>query len=1149
MPGLHLHRSNRLESLAGTLAEVLRVPPATALAQEWVLVQSQGMARWLKLELAQRLGVAANLEFPFPRAFAHDLFRTLDLTVDARPSFDPELLGWRLYALLPTVAAEPEFAAVARYLADGDDRKRFQLAGRLARLFDQYLVYRPELMLAWDAEEADWPERFGARAEEAWQARLWQRVATGWAVGHPARWRREFLQRAQAGTLPRSGLPERVAVFGISALPPFYLDLLAALAAVAAVNVFLLQPTEHYWGDLRSRREQALARRRGQPGVAPEVGHPLVASWGRTGRELHELLLDHEVQDEPEQFLPAPEATVLGQLQNAMNALQCRPVGGERAVLATADDSLRVHSCHSPLREVEVLRDHLLAWFETERELQPRDVVVMVPDLDTYAPLLEAVLGRPERPEQALPFTLADRAPRAGGLGAALWHALELAAGDFAAPEVFALLERPVVRRRFGLDDDALERCRDWVRAAEIRRGRDSAQTTARDIAAGHTWRAGLDRLLLSFAVGGADEVIACGLARSVTLDGADAETLGGFCQFADMLLAFARTAETPASPAVWEERLKTLLGGLCVTDGEFLREAEAVKAALGTLGDAERWARCAEPLSLAVVREHLGGALAEDRRGSGFLTGGITICGLRPMRSVPFEIVCVLGLNHGTFPRQHRPLAFDLTARQRRPGDSSSRDDDRYLFLETLLSARRRLHLSHVGQSQRDGKDIPPSVVLGELLDHLDHEFVLPDGRPPSVELVVKHRLQAFSPEYFRALQTPQTAAVAAPSPRGEARGEGRGEGVLHKTTTASPANSPPQPSPPLEAEGRERERDACRGAGLFSFSSANHAAAVALTQVRQAPVAALAGQLPPLPKTDEPIELADLIRFFRNPARFLAEQRLGLRFRRDDDPLAHEEDFRVGGRENYHLVESGIAALRQGRPLADLLHVHAAAGRLPGGPLTAGETRRLERETEEFWRRCEPHFLGAEHELSGVVALPVPLPAVNGRVELIGGRLVRARYSKLESRPEVMLALWLELLFAAAREAAVSQAVLIGRDGIWQLNAPEQPADVLAGLTRNFLDGQSRVLAFAPKTSCRYVEKLGADVRDESQHEMKARAAARTVWAPTFVRDEAPDPESADEAFQLAFPGVDLTDEPEFAELSRSVFEPLLAHREKVA
>lgn len=1088
MPGLHLHRSNRLESLVGTLAEVLRVPPATALAQERVLVQSQGMARWLKLELAQRLGVAANLEFPFPRAFAHDLFRTLDLTVDARPSFDPELLGWRLYALLPTVAAEPEFAAVAWYLADGDDRKRFQLAGRLARLFDQYLVYRPELMLAWDAGEADWPERFGARAEEAWQARLWQRVATGWAVGHPARWRREFLQRAQAGALPRTGLPERVAVFGISALPPFHLDLLAALASVAEVNVFLLQPTEHYWGDLRSLREQALARRRGNPGVAPEVGHPLVASWGRTGRELHELLLDHEVQDEPEQFLPAPEATVLGQLQNAMNALQCRPVGGERTVLATADDSLRVHSCQSPLREVEVLRDHLLAWFETERELQPRDVVVMVPDLDTYGPLLEAVLGRPERPEQSLPFTLADRAPRAGGLGAALWHALELAAGDFAAPEVFALLERPVVRRRFGLDDDALERCRDWVRAAEIRRGRDSAQTTARDTAAGHTWRAGLDRLLLSFAVGGADEVIACGLARSVTLDGADAETLGGFCQFADTLLAFARTAETPASPAAWEEQLKTLLGDLCVTDGEFLREAEAVKAALGTLGDAERWARCAEPLSLAVVREHLGGALAEDRRGSGFLTGGITICGLRPMRSVPFEIVCVLGLNHGTFPRQHHPLAFDLTARQRRPGDSSPRDDDRYLFLETLLSARRRLHLSHVGQSQRDGKDIPPSVVLGELLDHLDHEFVLPDGRPPSAELVVKHRLQAFSPEYFR-------------------------------------------------------------GAGLFSFSSANHAAAVALTRVRQAPAAALAGQLPPLPKTDEPIELADLIRFFRNPARFLAEQRLGLRFRRDDEPLAREEDFRVGGRENYQLVESGIAALRQGRPLADLLHVHAAAGRLPGEPLTAGETRRLERETEAFWRRCEPHFHGTAQELSGVVALPGPLPALNGRVELIGGRLVRARYSKLESKPEVMLALWLELLFAAAREAAVSQAVLIGRDGIWQLHAPKEPAEVLAGLTRNFLEGQSRVLAFAPKTSCKYVEKLGADVRDEEQRETKARDAARNVWAPTFVRDEAPDPESADEAFQLAFPGVDLTDEPEFAELSRSVFGPLLAHREEVA
>ena len=1119
------------------------MPLRSALAAETVLVQSQGMARWLKLELAQRLGVTANMEFPFPRAFAHGLFRALGFTVDARPSFDPELLVWRLHALLPSVAAEPGFTAVARYLADGDDRKRFQLAGRLARLFDQYLVYRPELVLAWDANEDAWAERFAAREEE-WQARLWHRVASGWATGHPARWQRDFLQRAQAGTLPAGALPERVSVFGISALPPFHLELLAALATVTEVNLFLLQPTEHFWGDLRSRREQALARRQGEPGVHPEEGHPLVASWGRTGREMHDLLLNHDVQDAPECFAESAGTTLLERLQAAMNALQCRPEGGSRALLPATDDSLRVHSCHSPLREVEVLRDHLLAWFQDEPKLQPRHVVVMVPDLDTYAPLLEAVLGQPERPEHALPFTLADRPPRAGGVGAALGHALELAASDFAAPDVLALLERPVVRQRFGLDDDALARCRDWIRAAEIRWGRDADQAAAQSATAGHTWRAGLDRLLLSFAMGGAEEVVTCGIARSVAMDGADAETLGGFCQFAATLLDFAGAAETPVSPAQWEARLKALLTALCVTDGDFLRETEAVNIALATLGDAEKWGRCEEPLSLAVVREHLDQVLGEDRRGSGFLTGGITVCGLRPMRSVPFEIVCVLGLNHGTFPRQHSPLTFDLAARQRRPGDSSPRDDDRYLFLETLLSARRRLHLSYVGQSQRDGKDIPPSVVISELLDHLDHEFILSNDRPPSAELVVKHRLQAFSPEYFRATTSSQTSGGNTPSPRAAARGEGQGEG---KHAGASP----PQPSPALGAEVKEANRGSVhRNHGLFSFSPANFAAAVALRRSRQEPPPALAGELPlSEAETGEPIELADLARFFRNPARFFAERRLGLRFRRDDEPLAREESFRVDSRDNFHLVEAGVAALRRGIPLGELQTFQAAAGRIPGGTLTEGETRRLARETAEFWQRCEPHLRGEARELSGVVAFVEGLPALNGRTDLIGGRLVRTRYSKLESKPEVMLDVWLELLFAAARDSAVTQAALVGRDQTWQFSAPENPVALLADLVGLFRRGQTRVLPFAPRTSCAYVEKLLGKVRDEAEREAKAREAARKVWAPDFASDRAPDPESADEALELAFNGADLTAEPEFAAVSRTVFEPLLTRREEIA
>ena len=1085
VPGFHLHRSNRLESLSGTLAGLMRRPPTSALAEEIVVVQSQGMARWLKLEIASKLGIAAHIRFPFPRAFAHELFRALDLTVDQRPSFDPELLVWRIHQILPDAAKLPGFASVRRYLSDGDDRKRFQLAGRLARLLDQYLVYRPDLIKAWDADDPDWAEKFGADVADAWQARLWFLIGQGWASGHPASWHREFLLRAKAGTLPKAKLPERVFVFGVSSLPPFHLDLLSALGTVADVHLFLLQPTDHYWGDVKSRREQALLRKtrpQPQPGPPHQEGHRLVASLGRTGREMLDLLLDRDAQDEAEQFLAEESGSLLSRLQRAMLALEQRPIGEPRVSLSEVDDSLRVHSCHSPMREVEVLRDHLLAWLNEDRSLQPRDVVVMVPDLETYAPLLDAVLALPETHEQFIPYSIADRSPRAGGVGAALWHALELVGGMFGASEVLGLLEREPVRKRFGLEADDIETCRSWVRDAEIRWGRTADHAAAHHAGDANTWRSGVSRLLMSYAMGGSDEVIACGVARSVDLDGSDAELLGGFCQFIETILRFADEAEVPAAPIEWAQRLDQLFSRLTLADGT---EAEAVKAAVSSLRDAGQWAGCHEPISLQVVMEHLGGALSEDRRGRGFLHGGVTICGLKPMRSVPFKVVCLLGMNHGVFPRQSSRLAFDLTAKRRRAGDSSPRDDDRHLFLETLISARQRVYISHVGQSQRDGKDIPPSVVVGELLDHLDHEFELSGGNRPSGELVVKHRLQAFSPEYFS-------------------------------------------------------------GGKLFSFSRPNHAAALAQVAGRIQPQPPLAGSAPE-PEEVESIDLAELIRFFRNPARHFAERRLGFRFNRAEEALSEEERFSVDRRENHSMVEAGVAALRSGRSLATLLELQGGAGRLPAGKLLDGEAGRIERETKGFWSRCEKHLTQPSGRVVGTMAFGPGL-TLSGGVEVFGNVSVLARYSRLESRPDLLIAAWIEMLFAGALDQAVSGGLVLGRDDTVLLRRPDDPAAILGELIQLYREGQREVLPFACKSSSAFVRKMLGKVRDESQRERLSIDEARKAWFSNAAAGDSPPGEAEDEAMRLAFAGVDLPASAGFARASLILFKPLLRHWEVV-
>lgn len=1084
--GFHLHRSNRLESLAGTLGGVMRESLSSPLVPEAVVVQSQGMARWLKLELAARLGIAAHIRFPFPRAFAHELFRALDLTVDSRPSFDPELLVWRIYQLLPEAAQQPGFASVKRYLADGDQRKRFQLAGRLARLFDQYLVYRPDLIAAWDSGASDWPERFGAEPGEIWQSQLWKMIGEDWAAGHPAAWLHEFLRTAQAGRLPTGRLPERVSIFGVSSLPPFHLELLKALSTVCEVHLFLLQPTEHYWGDVRSRREQALQRRRagGSPMVAPDDGHRLVSSLGRTGREMLDLLLDRDAQDEQEVFVAVGAGTLLGRLQDAMRSFEQRGSGEPRQKVAAGDESIRIHSCHGAMREVEVLRDHLLKWFNDEPTLQPRDVVVMVPDLETYAPLLEAVFSLPESPDQFIPFSIADRSPRSGGLGAALWQVLELMGGLFGASEVVSLLEREPVRRRFGLDEDDVERCRSWVRDAEIRWGRDAGHAASHNAGDSNSWPAGLSRLLISYAIGGEAEIMSCGVARSVGVDGGDAECLGGFCRFAETLLRFSADAGSAADPGGWARRLDGLCADLFDTTGVAASEAETIRAAVTTLRDASQWAGCREPIGLDVVMEHLGNVLSEDRRGSGFLHGGVTICGLKPMRSIPFKAVCLIGMNQGVFPRQSTPLAFDLAARRRRAGDSSSRDDDRHLFLETILSARQRIHISYVGQSQRDGKDIPPSVVVSELLDHLDHEYESTAGESLSGELLVKHRLQAFSPDYFNS--------------------------------------------------GK-----------LFSFSTANQAAAQALVGRRTPPKPALAGTC----GDGEPaqaLDLAVVIRFFRNPARHFAENQLSMRFSRTEESLPEEEDFCVGRRENHGLVEAGISALRAGRDIGSVLAVQGAAGRLPTGPLRSPELSRIARETRGFWSRCEPYFVPVARRIAGPVVSDSGA-VLTGSVEVFGNTVVVARYSKLESRPDYLLAAWIELLFAASLDSSVQRAVVIGRDETLLFCAPDQPKSVLNGLLEVYGQGQFSVLPFACKTSFAFAGKMLGKVRAESERGRLSIDAAMAVWRPSQQNEDAPPAESNDEAMQLAFANLDLPALPEFAVVSLKVFKPLLLNREE--
>ncbi|MFM1770851.1 MAG: hypothetical protein RJA22_3380, partial [Verrucomicrobiota bacterium] len=759
-PGLHLFTSNRMETLAEHLAHCLRTPLSSPLAEEIVVVRNKGMERWLRLELARQLGISARFRFEFPEEFIRQLLQQALPEAAAENPLQRDVLAWRIAAVLPDLQDHPAFAPVRHYLEGRDERKLIQLSGRLANLFDQYQVFRPELVLDWDAGQA------GRDPAAAWQAELW-RAVTGHARGlHPAALARRFADAL--GQPRREGLPERVAIFGVSALPPFHLDMMGALAGRVQVNFFLLQPSREYWGDITSPREQDRIRRRALGAEEAafdlhlESGNRLLASLGYLGRDFLKLLLGAGDWVATESFTEPGEETLLQAVQADLLHLRDRGAPGSetpRLAVGQDDDSLRIHVCHSPLREMEVLQDHILDWLAKDQTLQPRDIVVMMPDVATYAPFVQAVFGSPEGDAQRLPFSLADRGAReASHVVSTFLDLLALPTTRLGAATLLAPLDTAAVREKFGFSEREIERVRDWVRDLNIRWGIDAEHRAGLDLPRmdANAWRPGLERLLLGYAIAPGDHRLFAGRLPFADVEGDAAELAGRLAEYAERAFALVRQLGEARPLGAWVELLEGVVGDFFAATEEAERELQLLRSTLADLRGQAAVAGFTRPLGLDALRERLEPALAEDLQQGGFLRDGITFCGLKPMRSIPFKVVCLVGMNDGAFPRPTQQASFDLMARQPRLGDRSTREDDRYLFLETLLSARQRLHLSHVGRGIRDNRESPPSVLISELLDYLEQGFYLegtdPDGNDGALRerLVVPHRLQAFNTDYF---------------------------------------------------------------------------------------------------------------------------------------------------------------------------------------------------------------------------------------------------------------------------------------------------------------------------------------------------------------------------------------------------------------
>ncbi|MDY0061686.1 MAG: exodeoxyribonuclease V subunit gamma [Myxococcota bacterium] len=1164
MSGFFLHRSNRMERLAERLAAQLPLSqPADPITPWTVVVGSRGMERWLRHELADRHTVCANVEFLFPGQLV-DRLGGARLPDDeaGEAAWEVEALRWAVARLLPELLGQPAFDPVGRYLraargqtpSGGASGRDLALTGEIAELLDHYLHYRRDWIEAWLTGTQ--PPELASSGHAAWQLLLLQRlVAELGGEGHFVARMARLERLLQEGALPGSW-PTTVHLFGVSSLPPPFVDLLGVLSSQIRVELYLFCPSDRYWGDLRTRVQASagLRRTRRDEGLAKLLEDlaqqsPLLTTLGRVSRDM-QIVLEEPERVRREQELPYQEpgaslfvdpaevpGTLLQQLQSDLLHLRSAAEVGQRCaageyVPGPGDTSLLIHSCHGPLRQVEALRDTLLGLLTDDPSLQPRDILVMTPDIETYAPLIRSVFAQgrdhtPPAPDETappvddegrgprIPFAINDISlRRSNPLADVLLRILELAGGRLGASEVIDLLSCWPVARRFGLDDHALDRIRGWVADSGIRWGIDPAtrQRFDQPAVADNTWESGLQRLL--FGVVMPDEQRLVGEVLPFDdLEGEVTELLGTFVAACNLL--FARTQEllSDRSLAAWCDLLETLLDEFCAFPRAASWLGEQVREEITALRDEAAAGGFTGEVSLDGLRQVFAGRCeVPAAKGDRPITGAVTVCALSPMRSVPFRVIALLGLDDGVFPRSPARLGLDLMHTLPRIGDRDPRDEDRHLLLEALLSCRQSLQIFFTGHDVRTNESLPPAVPVAELLDQLAlYAAPTADGEPDRRRFLVEHPLQPFSPAAFR------------------------------------PGPASPEPA--------ARPRPA-------SFDGKMLQAARQLARPRLAPRGLFAPgeRLPPPALVALPLD--KLVAFFKHPARHLLQERLGV-FLRDDGQaeLVDREPIELSFLEQRTLLaelgQRAAQALRQGAPLdAGVAQSHTLArarGMLPLG--TTGKLALEQQQAKLLPALRKGEALLREERTAVPVALTLEglqlVGAVPG-IDAHGGLLLLLPDGP--GNPKAQLEAWIRLLAAQASEPTRPHtATLLGVPGEKDkkvrltLQAPAAARELLAELVGLYVEGLCRPLPFFPKSSLAFAEHAGTlGDRDEDPKQWdKGMNSAREFWAGS-EEGAYSHPESGDAYYEAVFGDQDVFAEPagcaEFTRLARRIWQPIL-------
>lgn len=998
---LYVHRSERADHLLEVLADILSVPLEDPFTPEVVAVPTRGVERWLTQRLSHRLGcsagradgVAANIDFPFPGSLVGAAIANATGLEPEKDPWTPERAVWPLLEVVDDHLTVPFLEPLAKHLEASSPRRadgaltRFAAVRHIADLYDQYGVHRPEMIRSW--ARGDEIESLDGRHK--WQAFLWRLLRERIAVESPA----ERLETAALSIRTDPTLvdaPLRVSLFGLTRLPVSYLMVLEALARARDVHLFLLHPSGALWDSvLKAVAPASAPLRRSDDPSASLARNPLLKSWGRDAREMQLVLTAKGASDGI--YRPVeqdPRGRLLHLVQSAIRS-NGEPVGvprpeveDMRPVMQNDDRSIQIHSCHGRYRQVEVLRDSILHLLSSDSTLELRDVIVMCPDVEAFAPLVQAVFAAEpvsqsgEASLQELRVRLADRSLRQTnpllGVAAAL---LELAEGRLTASQVLDLAGRDPVRRRFRFDDDDLALLERWVIDMGTRWGLDGEHRQHWKLGSlrTNTWETGLDRLLLGVAMAEEDYRLFGGTLPVDDVASTDVDLAGRLAEYVSRLADAMRRLAGRRTVEEWVGLLARATETLASADARESWQSDQLRRVLDEVAGEAGNQRTQPLLSVPELRSLLGNCLKGRPTRANFRTGDLTVCTLVPMRSVPHRVICLLGLDDGLFPRHPGRDGDDIISSDPYVGDRDPRSEDRQLLLDAILATTDHLVVTYSGRDERTNRVRPPAVPVAELLDTIDRTMRAPAGFTLPRDLVLaQHPLQSFDSRNF------QSGALGANGPWGFSQVDLEGARAL----VGPRRSTSPFLDSPLPAQG------------------------------------------------DRVISLESLVGFVKSPVQWFLRERMGIYVNGSRDEVEDRLPIELSSLEEWGFGDRLLRALLDGADLEEALKVERARGFLPPEPLIGSVLDTVVPVVEELAQ--EAGSLPCFETKPRSVEINVQLPSGRSLVGTVAGvrdsTIVNCIYSKLAAKHR--LESWVRLLALTASGTDLApSAITLGRSG----------------------------------------------------------------------------------------------------------------------